>query len=285
MAGGRPGAPRGYAMHLEWAAGMERLQKVLARCGVGSRRECETLIEQGRVEVDGKVVTKLGTKVEPGGCHIKVDGERVGLEERVCYLVNKPRGYVCTRSDPQQRPTIIQLLGEKGIHGYLYPVGRLDFDSEGLILITNDGDLAARLTHPRHGVEREYEARVRGVPGERALDRLRRGVLIEGRRTAPAMARLVTALKGGEQAILIVTLREGRNRQVRQMCDLIGHPVQRLRRLRIGPISDRDLKPGQVRVLTTREVLALKQAGERMAPGKPEEAEGETLVRERRRRS
>jgi len=263
-----------------------RLQKILSAAGVASRRVAETLIAQGRVTVNGQTIRELGTKADPERDQIRVDGRRIRIAAARCYyLLNKPRGYVCTRSDPQHRPTIIQLLGEKGIHGYLYPVGRLDFDSEGLILITNDGDLAARLTHPRHGVEREYEARVRGVPGERALDRLRRGVLIEGRRTAPAMARLVTALKGGEQAILIVTLREGRNRQVRQMCDLIGHPVQRLRRLRIGPISDRDLKPGQVRVLTTREVLALKQAGERMAPGKPEDAESETLVRERRRRS
>jgi len=263
-----------------------RLQKILSAAGVASRRVAETLIAQGRVSVKGRTVTEPGTKADPERDEIRVDGRRIRIAAaRHYYLLNKPRGYVCTRSDPQKRPTVIQFLGEKGIHGYLYPVGRLDFDSEGLILITNDGDLAARLTHPRHGVEREYEARVRGVPDERALDRLRRGVLIEGHRTAPALARVVAALKGGEQAILAVTLREGRNRQVRRMCDLIGHPVQRLRRVRIGPISDRYLKPGQVRALTAREILALKQAGERMAPRKPDDTGNDTIVRERRRRS
>jgi pseudouridine synthase len=175
------------------------------------------------------------------------------------YLLNKPRGYVCTRTDPQGRPTIIDLLREKGIHGYLYPVGRLDSDSEGLILVTNDGDLAARLAHPRHGVEREYEARVRGGPNERALERLRRGVLLEGRRTAPADVRLVSALKERDQAVLAITLREGRNRQVRHMCELVGHAVVRLRRVRIGPLQDPRLAPGHARPLTAREVAALKQ--------------------------
>jgi pseudouridine synthase len=240
-----------------------RLQKILSAAGVASRRVGETLIAQGRVSVNGRTVTELGTTADPERDEIRVDGRRLRIAAaRQYYLLYKPRGYVCTRSDPQKRPTIIDLLAERGIHGYLYPVGRLDFDSEGLILVTNDGDLAARLTHPRHGVEREYEVRVRGVPDERTLDRLRRGVLLEGRRTAPAGARLVAPLGGGAEAVLAITLREGRNRQVRNMCDLVGHPVVRLRRVRIGPIADRGLRSGQVRTLTAREVHALKLAGE-----------------------
>ena len=263
-----------------------RLQKLLSAAGVASRRVAETLIAQGRVSVNGRTITELGTKADPERDEIRVDGRRIRIAAaRHYYLLNKPRGYVCTRSDPQKRPTIIDLLGERGIHGYLYPVGRLDFDSEGLILITNDGDLAARLTHPRHGVEREYEAWVRGVPDERALERLRRGVIIDGRRTAPAAARLVAPLKGGAEAVLAITLREGRNRQVRDMCDLIGHHVVRLRRVRIGPISDRGLRPGQVRTLTSREILALKRAGEGLAPVRADEPAGATIVHDRRRRS
>ena len=250
--------------------GQIRLQKILSAAGVASRRVAETLIVQGRVTVNGRVVTELGTKADPDHDDIHVDGRRIRIATaRHYFLLNKPRGYVCTRSDPQGRPTIIDLLGQQGVHGYLYPVGRLDYDSEGLILVTNDGDLAARLTHPRHGVEREYEARVRGVPDDRTLDRLRRGVMLEGRRTAPAEARVVAAIKGGHQAVLSITLREGRNRQVRSMCEIVGHPVERLRRVRIGPIADSHLKPGRARALTAAEVLALKRAGDRTAPGAP----------------
>ncbi len=263
-----------------------RLQKLLSAAGVASRRVAETLIAQGRVSVNGHTITEPGSKADPERDEIRVDGRRVRIAEaRRYYLLNKPRGYVCTRSDPQKRPTIIELLGERGIQGYLYPVGRLDFDSEGLILVTNDGDLAARLTHPRHGVEREYEAHVRGVPDERALERLRRGVMLEGRRTAPAGARLVAPVKGGAEAVIAITLREGRNRQVRNMCELIGHAVVRLRRVRVGPIGDRGLRPGEVRALTAREILALKQAGQRQAPPPTDDPAGVTIVRDRRRRS
>ncbi len=237
-----------------------RLQKLLSAAGVASRRVAETLIVQGRVTVNGKTVTKLGAKADPGRDEIRVDGRRVRTKTtRHYFLLNKPRGYVCTRSDPQRRPTIMDLLAKQKVRGYLYPVGRLDFDSEGLILITNDGDLAARLTHPRHGVEREYEVRVRGVPDDRAIDRLRRGVRLEGRRTAAADLRLAAELKGGDQSILSITLREGRNRQVRNMCEIVGHQVMRLRRVRIGPIRDERLKTGQVRELTEREVAALRK--------------------------
>ncbi len=163
----------------------ERLQKILSAAGVASRRLSESLIQQGRVSVNGTVVTELGTKADPARDDVRVDGRRVRVESRRRYiLLNKPRGYVTTRSDPQGRRTVMDLL--TGVREYVYPVGRLDYDSEGLLLLTNDGELAARLMHPSHDVERVYEARVRGVPDARAVERLARGITLDGRRTAPA---------------------------------------------------------------------------------------------------
>lgn len=251
--------------------GLERLQKILSAAGVASRRLAETLIVQGRVTVNGRAVTTLGAKADPERDDIRVDGRRLPRNvPRRTYLVNKPRGVVCTRSDPQGRPTIVDLLARHGIRGYLYPVGRLDYDSEGVLLVTNDGDLAARLMHPRHGIEREYRAEVRGVPDERALDRLRRGIVLDGRRTAPAEVRRLAAGKGGARAVLTITLREGRSRQVRRMCEAVGHPVVRLRRVRIGPIRDERLKPGDVRPLTPQELARLRQAVSEVQHVRPE---------------
>jgi len=241
-----------------------RLQKILSTAGVASRRAAEALIVEGRVRVNGEVVRELGSKADPDRDDIRVDGRRVKPAGKRWYLLlNKPRGYVCTRRDPEGRPTIMSLLGPIAAREYLYPVGRLDYDSEGLLLVTNDGDLAARLTHPRHGVEREYEARVRGVPDAGALARLARGVTIEGRRTKPAEVALVRALSGRDQALVSVVVREGRNRQVRRMCEAIGHPVVRLKRVRIGPLADATLAPGEVRELAPREVATLRRAVER----------------------
>jgi 23S rRNA pseudouridine2605 synthase len=240
-----------------------RLQKILSAAGVASRRTAETLIGQGRVSVNGTTVRELGTKADPDGDDIRVDGRRVkGPARRRYLLLYKPRGYITSRSDPQQRPTVMDLLARGGVREYVYPVGRLDYDSEGLLILTSDGDLAARLTHPRHGVEREYEVRVRGVPGEHELARLARGVTIAGRRTAPARVQLQTVLEpeSGPQALLSIVIHEGRHRQVRDMCDVIGHPVVRLRRIRIGPIADRHIRPGGFRDLTAREVARLKAA-------------------------
>jgi 23S rRNA pseudouridine2605 synthase len=240
-----------------------RLQKILSAAGVASRRTAETLITQGRVTVNGVTVTELGSKADPVKDDIRVDGRRIKPVERQRYiLLNKPRGYITSRSDPQQRPTVIDLLQERGVRDYIYPVGRLDYDSEGLLLLTSDGDLAARLTHPRHGVAREYEVRVRGIPDRHAIDRLERGVVIDGQKTAPAEVRIRRRIdsSGGSQATLSLVIHEGRNRQVRKMCDSIGHPVVRLRRIRIGPIADERLKPGQFRDLSEREVKALKSA-------------------------
>jgi pseudouridine synthase len=238
-----------------------RLQKILSAAGIASRRAAEQLIAQGRVSVNGRTVTELGTKADPSRDEIRVDGRRVKAAEPLRYLLlNKPRGYVTTRSDPARRPTVIDLL--PGVREYVYPVGRLDYDSEGLLLLTNDGDLAARLTHPRHGVAREYEAWVLGTPDERDLERLRRGLVIDGRRTAPAGVRVRDAGRGRRQGqtLLSIVLREGRNRQVRRMCEAVGHPVDALTRVRFGPIGDARLKPGQFRDLTPQEVRRLRAA-------------------------
>src|SRR5262249_6846498 len=168
---------------------MERLQKILSQAGVASRRSSEHLMLEGRVTVNGVTVTALGSKADPSSDDIRVDGRRITVVERRRYiLLNKPRGYVTTRHDPQRRPTVIDLVG--GVREYVYPVGRLDFESEGLLLLTNDGDLAARLTHPRHGVARVYEARVLGRPDARDVQRLARGIVIDGRRPAPGPRRL-----------------------------------------------------------------------------------------------
>jgi pseudouridine synthase len=245
---------------------MERLQKLLSIAGVASRRAAEDLITQGRVEVNGEVVRTLGTKADPVSDVVRVDGRRLRFDIHPRYiLLNKPKGVVTTRHDPERRRTVIDLLA--GVREYVYPVGRLDFDSEGLLLLTSDGDLAARLTHPRHAVERVYEAIVAGSPAEEDLDRLRRGVFLDGARTAPAEVRRArTVDKGSRRAArdtltkLVITLREGRNRQVRRMCASIGHPVRKLTRIRLGPIKLGELGLGQWRDLTPSEVAKLKAA-------------------------
>jgi 23S rRNA pseudouridine2605 synthase len=240
-----------------------RLQKILSAAGVASRRAAEVLIQEGRVTVNGQTVTELGTKADPDVDDIRVDGRRVKPAQRRRYiLLYKPRGYITSRSDPQGRPTVIDLLEKGGVREYVYPVGRLDYDSEGLLLLTSDGELAARLTHPRHGVPREYEARVRGVPDRQELARLSKGIVIDGRRTAPAHVTIAKVSEGerGRDAVLSFVIREGRNRQVRNMCEAIGHPVVRLKRVRIGPILDEQIRPGEFRDLTSREVAALKKS-------------------------
>jgi 23S rRNA pseudouridine2605 synthase len=250
---------RGYAVIVE------RLQKILSQAGVASRRASEQLMLEGRVTVNGATIRELGTKADAARDDIRVDGRRVKVSDHHRYLLlNKPRGYVTTRSDPQKRPTVIDLVG---IREYVYPVGRLDFDSEGLLLLTNDGDLAARLTHPSHGVPRVYEARVLGVPDEHDLRRLARGIVIDGHRTQPAEASVqLGATRAGREtgprATLLITLREGRNRQVRKMCEAIGHPVDHLKRVAIGPIRDSRLKVGQWRELTPAEVQKLRAAAQ-----------------------
>jgi pseudouridine synthase len=237
-----------------------RLQKIISAAGIASRRAAEKLIEEGRVQVNGTTVRELGTKADPDVDDIRVDERRVKQPQRHRYfLLNKPRGYVTTRSDPEHRPTVLDLL--KGVREYVYPVGRLDFDSEGLLILTNDGDLAATLTHPKHEVERVYEAQVLGVPDAHDIDRLSRGIFIEGRRTSPAQIELLRERRTeGDTSVLRVTIHEGRTRQVRKMADAIGHPVRALKRVRIAPISDRTLRVGMFRELTPEEVRKLKHS-------------------------
>jgi 23S rRNA pseudouridine2605 synthase len=247
----------------------ERLQKILSTAGVASRRAAEQYIREGRVSVNGETVTELGTKADPATDDIRVDGRRLKMPERRRYiLLYKPRGYITSRSDPQRRPTVIDLLTKGGVREYVYPVGRLDYESEGLLLLTSDGDLAAKLTHPSHGVAREYHARVRGVPDRHALERLAKGVMLDGRRTSPAEVELVKIIDAptGEQALVSITIHEGRNRQVRRMCEAVGHPVIRLRRVRIGPITDPHIRPGEFRDLSAKEISALKRTAERTQP-------------------
>ena len=248
-----------------------RLQKIISTAGVASRRAAEKLIIDGRVSVNGETVRELGSKADPDTDEVRVDDRRVKHAQRPrYYLLNKPAGYVTTRSDPEKRRTVLDLL--KGVREYVYPVGRLDYDSEGLLLLTNDGDLAAALMHPSHEVDRVYEAQVLGTPDTHDLDRLGRGVVVDGRRTSPAVVELVTErkrapkTKGDETSVIRVTVHEGRTRQVRKMCDAIGHPVRKLRRVRIGPLWDNTLKLGAFRELTADEVRRLKSAARSPSP-------------------
>jgi 23S rRNA pseudouridine2605 synthase len=229
----------------------ERLQKVLAAAGLGSRRVCEALIEEERVTVNGEVAV-LGRRVDPEADRVEVDGLRVPVRPGlVTYLLNKPRGVVSTAADPQGRPTVVELVPAEP---RVFSVGRLDTDTEGLLLLTNDGDLAHRLTHPSFGVEKEYLAQVEGSPTPADLRRLREGIELDDGMTAPAKASLTAP-----GAVRLV-VHEGRNRQVRRMLEAVGHPVTRLVRTRIGPLADRRLKPGEWRVLDLEEVRALEAA-------------------------
>ena len=229
----------------------ERLQKVLARVGIGSRRVCEDLIAEGRVTVDGEVAV-LGRRVDVETALIELDGAPIGVRpDLVHYLLNKPVGVVTTADDPQGRPTVVGLVPAEP---RVFPVGRLDVDTEGLLLLTNDGDLAHRLIHPSFGVEKEYVAELEGSPSRAALRRLREGVELDDGTTAPARAALL------EPSVVRLTVHEGRNRQVRRMCDAVGHPVVRLIRTRIGPLADRSLAPGAWRELTGDEVRSLQRA-------------------------
>ena len=241
----------------------QRLQKILSAAGIASRRAAEAYITDGRVSVNGQTVTELGTKADPETDDIRVDGRRVKTAARRLYiLMYKPRGYITSRSDPQRRPTVIDLLAKGGVRDYVYPVGRLDYESEGLLLLTSDGDLAARLTHPSHEVEREYQVKVLGVPDDHDLQRLSKGILIDGRRTLPAEVRVLKIIEGtdAQHALLSIVVKEGRNRQVRNMFDAVGHPVDRLRRVRIGSITDEHIRPGEFRELDAKEIAALKRA-------------------------
>jgi 23S rRNA pseudouridine2605 synthase len=249
----------------------DRLQKVLARAGLGSRRTCEELIASGRVCVNGEVAD-LGRRVDVEHDLIELDGAAIGVRpDLVYYLLNKPTGVVTTADDPQGRPTVVDLVPDEP---RVFPVGRLDADTEGLLLLTNDGELTHRLTHPSFGVDKEYLAHVRGRPTRAELRQLREGVELEDGITAPAQVAMPTP------GLLRIVIHEGRNRQVRRMCEAIGHPVERLVRSRIGPLTDRKLKPGTWRELTVDEVRAL----ERAASAGPADTKPPTASRPGRRR-
>lgn len=240
----------------------DRLQKILSRAGVASRRASEDLIREGRVTVNGQVA-ELGSKADPENDAIKVDGKRIAVPTRSFYvLLNKPTGHVSTRNDPEGRPTVLDLLSPR-LRERVFPVGRLDFDTEGLMLLTDDGDFAHRIAHPRYGCEKVYEVKVKGEPQRAQLDKLRQGIRLEGRLTAPAriekLRRSLGPREAKENTWWTVILGEGRTRQIREMFFRIGHPVTRLRRVAIGGLRDPHLAVGKWRELTEDEVEALRK--------------------------
>lgn len=242
------------------SGGVERLQKVLARAGVASRRASEELIRRGRVTVNGEIA-QIGQKVDLRTDFVKVDGKRIQKPDRNRYvLLNKPAGYMTTKSDPEGRPTVFDLLPPQVRRG-LFTVGRLDFETEGLLLLTDDGDLAQLVSHPRHGCAKSYEVKVKGTPSEDSIRKLRSGITLDRKRTQPAR---ITSLRGnrGRRAAESntwwkVELKEGRTRQIREMFFRVGHPVVKLRRVAIGRIGDRDLPRGAFRDLSEAEVRQL----------------------------
>jgi 23S rRNA pseudouridine2605 synthase len=253
----------------------ERLQKIIAHAGYASRREAEAMIRAGRITVNGRVVTELGSKADPDRDHIKVDGKLITRAEDHRYiLLYKPKEVMTTVEDPQGRRTVIELV--RGVRERIYPVGRLDYHSEGLVLLTNDGELAYKVSHPQHGSVKTYNVKVRGVPEERLIDKLRRGITIDGKRTLPCeISGIKTTGKGAEEgnSWWEVKLREGRTQQIRKMFQAVGHPVSKLKRVAIGPIADPKLTPGVWRELTKHEVKLLATLKDlpqkRRAPKRP----------------
>ncbi len=233
---------------------LERLQKIISAAGITSRRASEALIQDGRVTVNGAVVTELGSKADPAKDTIAVDGKPLTIASKKLYiLLYKPVGYMTTMDDPEGRPLVTDLLKEVGER--VYPVGRLDYNTEGLLLLTNDGEWANHLMHPRHEVEKEYHVRVRGKVHRSQLDQLAGGVDIDERKTSAATVR--TIKEGDQNDWISITIHEGRNRQVRRMCEAVSLSVVRLRRVRYGALNIGDLKPGEYRLLTDTEVRGL----------------------------
>lgn len=238
--------------------GQVRLQKFLARAGVASRRASEKLIEAGRISVNGQVVTELGTKVDPEADEVRLDGAPVRkAAEAVTLMLNKPAGYLTSMKDPQGRPCVAQLVPLDEFPA-LYPLGRLDYDTTGLLLFSTDGELGNAVLHPSHHVDKTYRALVKGKPSEAALDRLRSGVVLDDGPTQPAEVRL--AGRKGKNAYVEIIIHEGRKRQVKRMCEAIGHPVLQLHRASFGPLELGDLPEGKYRVLSEQEVAAFERA-------------------------
>jgi 23S rRNA pseudouridine2605 synthase len=235
---------------------LERLQKVISQAGIASRRESETIITAGRVTVNGKVVTELGTKVDPFKDKVRVDGKLIRVDKLIYLLLFKPKGVVSTLSDPEGRETVAQLVAD--VPQRVYPVGRLDYNTEGVLLMTNDGELTNALLHPSRHVDKTYIARVKGIPAEEKLDKLRTGVKLDDGMTAPAKVYLLEADREKDDARIEITIHEGRNHQVRRMCDAIGHSVKQLKRVSFAFLTLEGLKRGQFRSLTDDEVKRLK---------------------------
>jgi len=240
-----------------------RLQRFLAQAGIASRRKAELLITAGQVKVNGKVVTELGTKVDPARDKVAVAGKRLAQEELVYLLLNKPRGFVTTVSDPENRPTVMQLVRDAGAR--VYPVGRLDFNTEGVLLLTNDGELAHALMHPSRGVEKTYRVKLRGLAGNSPeladlIERWSSGIELDGgERTAPARVELLGATEGGRNTWFEVTIHEGKNRQIHRMAEAAGYQVAKLERVRYAGLEAGAVKPGRYRALLAREVADLRK--------------------------
>ncbi|HEY2492602.1 MAG TPA: pseudouridine synthase [Paenibacillus sp.] len=245
---------------------MERLQKILAQAGIASRRKCEELIVAGKVEVNGETVTTLGTKADPDQDIITVAGKPIKNEKKVYVVMNKPKGVITSASDPEGRKVVSDYL--KGIHERVYPVGRLDYDTEGLLLLTNDGEFANLLTHPKHHVPKTYMATVKGVPHGSELDKLKAGIMLEDGMTAPADVEYKDIDAAKNESVISITIHEGRNRQVRRMFEAISHPVIKLKRIAFGELLLHNLKRGLYRHLTKDEVNDLLQLAKSPKPAR-----------------
>ncbi|EAX46547.1 pseudouridine synthase [Thermosinus carboxydivorans Nor1] len=235
----------------------ERLQKILSQAGIASRRAAEKLILDGRVAVNGKIITELGAKVDWPRDRVTVDGKPIAAEAPVYILLNKPKGVITSLKDPRGRKTVIDLL--KDVPERVYPVGRLDYNTEGLLLLTNDGDLTHALTHPSHEIKKTYVSKIAGLPNEEQLDRLRAGIKLSDGMTSPAAVRLLDFDPVKQVAVVEITIHEGRNRQVRRMFEAIGHPVKSLKRTKYAFLTLTGLKRGEYRRLTPDEVASLKK--------------------------
>jgi 23S rRNA pseudouridine2605 synthase len=234
---------------------LERLQKIISAAGIASRRAAEDIIIEGRVRVNGKVVSELGSKADPGKDHIKVDGKLINPRQPQTYIMlNKPAGYITTMSDPEKRPTVQDFM--KGVRTRVYPVGRLDYNTEGMLLLTNDGDFAHLITHPSHELPKTYLVKVKGQLDDATLEKLAKGIYLDDGKTAPARVRKVRREEANSW--IEIAIYEGRKRQVRRMMDRVGHSVIRLKRVKIGPISLGDLPMGAYRHLTSDEVKTLQ---------------------------
>lgn len=236
---------------------MERLQKVLAQAGIASRRKCEEYITSGRVQVNDAVVRELGSKVDPTADVIKVDGKAIKAQSKIYLMLNKPKGVITSATDPEGRKVVTDFL--PGVKERVYPVGRLDYDTEGLLLLTNDGEFANLLTHPRNHVPRSYLATVKGNLHGSVLDKLKSGVKLDDGMTAPAEADYYDINPDKNETVVVITIFEGRNRQVRRMFEAVHHPVIRLKRVMFGPLELGGLPRGKYRALTEKEVQLLKE--------------------------